>query len=55
MNYYLISDSKTISEDIALLKMKCIQSFNEDGILIVDVKMRLFVDQGMDSIECEIV
>ena len=54
MKYYLISDSKSMSEDIEYLKKHCVQSFHEDGLLVMDVKIRLFIDEGMDRIGVEI-
>ena len=54
MKYYLISDSKSMSEDIEFLKKHCTESFNEDGLLVMDVRMKLFIDEGMDRIDVEI-
>ena len=54
MNYYLISDSKDIKDDINHLKKHSIQSFHEDGLFVMDVKVKLFIDVGMDRIDVEI-
>ena len=55
MKYYLISDSKSITDDIKHFKEHSINHFTEDGIILIDVKMRLIIDEGMDSIYCEII
>jgi len=54
MKYYLISDSKSISEDIIHFKKHSTNHFQSDGIILIDVKMRLVIEDGMDSIYCEI-
>jgi len=54
MKYYLISDSKCIAEDIEHFKKYSTQFLKENGIIFIDVKVRLVIEEGMDSIYCEI-
>lgn len=54
MKYYLISDSKDIKDDIIHFKKHSTNHFTSDGIILIDVKMRLIIEEGMDSIYCEI-
>ena len=54
MKYYLISDSKSIIEDIEYLKKHSTQHFTKDGIIIIDAKVRLMIN-GMDTISLDLV
>jgi len=55
MKYHLISDSKNIQEDIKLFKKHSTNQFTEDGILLIDIKARLIIEEGMDTIFLEII
>jgi len=54
MKYYLISDSKNISEDIEFFEKYSTRTIHEDGIIVMYLKVKLFIDEGMDRIDVEI-
>ena len=55
MKYHLISDSQSISEDIKHFKEHADSFLNQDGTLVIDLKVRLTIEEGMDSILCEVL
>jgi len=55
MKYHLISDSKSIAQDIQHFKEHSTNQFTADGLIVIDIKARLIIEEGMDTIFLEII
>ena len=52
MKYYVISDSRSIKNDIEYFKKHSIKvTQNKNGVIVMDIKIQLAIDEGMDRID----
>lgn len=56
MKYYVISDSRSIKNDVDYFKKHSIKVTQKDnGVTVMDVKIRLAIDEGMDKMDLTLV